>query len=120
MSYKSGERFKPRIDIGKGDHRGEAGTGRPEEQRKLVHEVAQRRLAPGSTHVQLHRKTGLFNVELVTEIGDLFRFRFEVLIPLVGEDEIETEKPGLDRFQPMPAAVAEVLVAKLGVELARV
>jgi len=56
-------------------------------------------------------------VQLVAEIGDLFRFRFEVLIPLVGEDEIECEKPCPDRFQPMPAAVAKVLVAKLGIEL---
>src|SRR6266705_1874078 len=107
MSNKSGERFMPWIDIGKGDHGREAGTGRTQEQRKLVHEVAQRRLAPGSTHVQLHGKISFFDVQLVAQIGDLFRLRFEVLIPLVREDEIETEKPGLDRFQPMPAAVAE-------------
>src|SRR6267378_6006136 len=120
MSNKSRERFEPRIDIGKRDHRGEAGTGRTEKQWELVHEIAQGRLAGGSTHVQLHRKAGLFDAQLVAEIGDLFRFRFEVLIPLVGEDEIETEKPGPDRFQSMTAAVAEVLMTKLGVKLTRI
>ena len=76
------------------------------------------------THLKISdvdsRKAGLFDVQFVAEIGDLFRFAFEVLIPLVGEDEIKTEKPSPDRFQPMPAAVAQVLMAKLGVELARI
>ena len=76
MSNKSGERLELGIYIGKRDHRGEAGTGRTHEQRELVHEIAQGGLAARSTHVQLHRKAGLFDVQLVAEIGKLFRFRF--------------------------------------------
>src|SRR5207302_3417946 len=120
MSNKSGERFEPWIYIGERDHRGEAGTGRTHEQRELVHEIAQGGLAGRSTHVQLHRKAGLFDVQLVAEISELFRFCFEVLIPRVGEDEIQGQKPSPDCFQPMPATVPQVLVAKLGVKLTRV
>ena len=75
---------------------------------------------PSSAHIQFHRQVDFFNVQLIVEIGDLFGFRLEVLIPLVGEDEIECQKPSPDRFEPMPAPVAKVLVAKLGVQLAGV
>jgi hypothetical protein len=41
---------------------------------------------------------------------------FEVLVLLIGEDEIEQEKPGFDEFNGMSAAVTQVLSSDLRIE----
>src|SRR5262252_6376097 len=113
---EGGQTLKARIHVGKGDHR----RSRTEKHWESIHEIAERWLALGPTHVNLHRKVLLCDVQFVTEISDLFSFRFEVLIPLIRKDEIEPQKTCPDGLQAMPPAIAKILVANPGIELAGV
>ena len=117
MRNESGQLFEARIGVGKCDHRGSTRNGRTEKQREPVHEIPKRWLALRPTRIQLHRKALFWDVEFLSEMGDLFGFAFEVLIPLVRKNKIEAQKPGLDGLQPMPAAIAKILAADLRVQL---
>jgi hypothetical protein len=74
-------------------------------------------LALRPTHVNFHGKELLFDVQSVAKISNFFSFRFEVLIPLVRQDEIEPQKTCADGLQPMPSAIAKILVADPRIEL---
>src|SRR5712691_5751724 len=117
MGNKGGKTFETWINIGKGDHRGDARDKRTEKHREPIHEIAQRWLGLRSADVELRRKTLLVDAQAFAEIRNLFAFCFEVLIPLVCKNEIETQDPSLDGFQTMPPTIAEILAANLCVQL---
>ena len=59
------------------------------------------------------------DLQLIAEKADFFGLGFEVLIPLIQENEIEHSDAPLDVFDFVFAAVANVLAVDLAVEPAR-
>src|ERR1039458_1194853 len=76
-----------RINVCQGDHRGESGTGRVEEEGVLVGKMPEC-LGLRVALVALRWEAGPREVEFFTEIPDLLLLGFEVVVLLVLDDEI--------------------------------
>src|ERR1700730_3329497 len=86
-----------RIDVGQGDHRRRE-RGGIEEQRILIHEVPESRLVTGTPDVCLGRKMFPRYLQLFTEVAELFRLSFKVVVLLVGKHEIQEDETGLNEL----------------------
>jgi len=58
-----------------------------------------------------------FDLQFVTEEGDFVRFGFEIRDVGMSEYKIQNRNPLPDVFEFMPPAIAQVLAAKLSVQL---
>ena len=112
MVNEFGKRGFGFVQVGKRHHR--RGSGK--EHGELVHEVANRGTRAGFTEIELGGKGVLLDVQRAAEEAYLFRFRFEVVILLVRQHEIEHGETPADEIQLVGAAIAEVLFLDPGIE----
>src|SRR5882762_2495716 len=101
---KIGERHQRRRDIGGEKHR------------KLVDEVAKRRLRGSLSVIELAGQKVTRSFQLITEKANLFRLRFQIPVLWVGKDKIQNSNASLNVLDFVLSAVAEVLTVDLTVQ----
>ena len=109
MRGKIGRPFNARIHVSEGDHRRGVWERSGNKEGKLVYEITNRLLARCSALVDLGRETILANPQLAAEETDFILFRFEEGQVLVGQYEIEEDKPGAYEVKRMALPVAEIV-----------
>src|SRR3984893_4844942 len=97
MVLEASDTRMSRIDVRQGVHR-RRGRGGIQEQGILVYEVPECQLGARTADVCLGRKMFLRYPQLFTEIVELFRFGFQVVVLLVGKHEIQEDETGLDEL----------------------
>src|SRR5713226_6327517 len=105
----------PLMDIGECHHR----RGRSQAHGELVDEIPNGWYGSFPAQIEVGGKKLLANTQSFTEVLELFRLSFQVLIPLVQENEIEHGNAALDEVELMLTAVAEALLFDLAIEPAR-
>ena len=103
------------MDIGECHHR----RGRSQVHGELVDEIPNGWDGSLPAQIEVGGKKLLANTQSFTEVLQLFRLGFQVLIPLVQENKIEHGNAALDEVELMLTAVAEVLLFDLAIESAR-
>ena len=119
MCQKTGHTSEAGIDVGQRDHRGSAGERCRYKQRKLIHEITNRRTASRPAFIDLAWKELLRDAQFFAEKGDLVLLGFEILGFRIGEDEIKQDQAGANVFKRMLAAIAKVAFLDLAVESPR-
>ncbi len=103
------------MDVGERHHR----RGRNQEHGELVHEIPDgwNRALPAEIEVGGEKLP--LNTQGSTEEAKLFRFGFQVPIPLIQEHEIEHGDAALDEVELMLTTVAKILLFDQAIEPAR-
>src|SRR5882762_2734545 len=108
-----------RIYIGERQERGRIAAVGIEKQGKLVDEVAESRLGLARAFVGFRGKSPLGHTDVVTKIAELILFGFEIVVALVGEDEIEENETRPDEFGGMVPAIAQIFLIDTAIQRSR-
>src|SRR3974390_3424170 len=98
MRGKGGRLLETRLDVTEGDHRGETWERRCQKQWELVHKVANGLLIGCRAFIHLRWQELPGNAQFVGEEIDLILLGLEIRKFLVGQNEVEENKPGPHEF----------------------
>src|ERR1700674_4056346 len=105
MCQEAGHTSEGGIDVGHRDHRGSAGERCRCKQRKLIHEITNRRTASRPAFIDLAWKELLRDAQFFAEKGDFVLLGFKILGFRIGEDKIKQDKARANVLKRMLAAI---------------